>query len=248
MMPPMESPHEQPLPSKDREALRARLIQRTAEKGYHPWLHLFGPAIGGVAIISFVLSTLENVQPLELLTIPLVFLLSNAVEWRAHKNLLHHRSRLIPILYDRHTPQHHMVFITDDLAARSRSEWSFVLIPAFGLALIGMLNLPIAAVLYYFVSHNVGALYLANALAYVLMYEWLHLSYHLPPESPIGKLSLIRFLRRHHATHHDPRLMQKWNFNVTIPLWDLVRSTYYGPPSSSATVASNVSRSKGLRR
>lgn len=248
MMHAVEPPREEPLPPKDREALRARLIERVEQKSYHPLLHLFGPAIGGTAIIAAVLSTLENVQPLELLTIPLVFLLSNAVEWRAHKNLLHHRSRLVPILYDRHTPQHHMVFITDDLAARSRTEWSFVLIPAFGLMLIGMLNLPISALLYYFVSHNVGALYLANALGYVLMYEWLHLSYHLPPESPIGKLSLIRFLRRHHATHHDPRLMQKWNFNVTVPLWDWVRNTYYGLPSNKATVASNVSRSKGFRR
>jgi len=25
--------------------------------------------------------------------------------------------------------------------------------------------------------------------------------------------------------HHAPELMQKWNFNVTIPLWDWVRRT-----------------------
>ena len=63
-------------------------------------------------------------------------------------------------------------------------------------------------------------------MAYVLSYEWLHLAYHLPPDSFVGRLPPIRFLRRHHATHHDPRLMMRWNFNITIPLWDLVRGTY----------------------
>jgi len=59
-----------------------------------------------------------------------------------------------------------------------------------------------------------------------VIYEWLHLSYHLPPESWIGRRALIRILKRHHAIHHEPRLMQRWNFNVTLPLWDRVRGTY----------------------
>ena len=25
--------------------------------------------------------------------------------------------------------------------------------------------------------------------------------------------------------HHDPKLMQRWNMNVTVPLWDWVRGT-----------------------
>jgi len=63
----------------------------------------------------------------------------------------------------------------------------------------------------------------------VLSYEWLHLSYHLPPESRVGRLRPIRALCRHHALHHDPRLMQRWNFNVTVPFWDWVmRTTYKG--------------------
>ena len=232
----MDPPREQPLPHKDREALRARLIQDGVKRGYNPWLHLFGPAFVGSCVIGFVLSTLSNVHPVELLTIPIVYVLSNAVEWRAHKMLLHKRNRFLPIFYDRHTPEHHMIFITDDLSARTMREWRFVLIPAWGLALIGLGNLPLAASLYFLVSHNVGALYLACALSYVLSYEWLHLSYHLPPESPIGRLSVIRFLRRHHATHHDPRLMQRWNFNVTVPLWDLVRGTYVRNVESTSPI------------
>ncbi len=36
---------------------------------------------------------------------------------------------------------------------------------------------------------------------------------------------IIRALRTHHARHHDPRLMQRWNFNVTVPLFDAVMGT-----------------------
>ncbi|HUE39224.1 MAG TPA: hypothetical protein VMR29_06945, partial [Candidatus Binatia bacterium] len=56
-------------------------------------------------------------------------------------------------------------------------------------------------------------------------YELSHLSYHLPPTSFVGRRWLVRVLRQHHARHHDPRLMQRWNFNVTIPFWDWVQGT-----------------------
>ena len=51
----------------------------------------------------------------------------------------------------------------------------------------------------------------------MVSYEVLHLCYHAPKDSFIGRLSLIRVLRAHHARHHDPRIMQRYNFNVTVP-------------------------------
>ena len=48
---------------------------------------------------------------------------------------------------------------------------------------------------------------------------------HLPPESFVGRRRLVRVLREHHARHHHPRLMQRWNFNVTVPLFDWLHGT-----------------------
>ena len=78
-----------------------------------------------------------------------------------------------------------------------------------------------------------ACLYAATGIAYAVSYEWLHLSYHLPHDHPVGRSRLIRGLRRHHAIHHDPRLMQRWNLNVTVPLWDVVMRTVaeYPPPA-----------------
>ena len=56
-------------------------------------------------------------------------------------------------------------------------------------------------------------------------YEWLHFSYHLPHEHPVARNPIIRRLARHHAVHHDPRIMQRWNMNVTVPLMDHMMGT-----------------------
>jgi hypothetical protein len=112
--------------------------------------------------------------------VPAALALLNAGEWRIHRDLLHRRTPPLRLLYDRHTPHHHMIFVTDDMAIRSPRVFRLVLIPFYGVLAAGLATLPI----------------------------------------PLR-------LRRHHAVHQAPELMQKWNFNVTLPLWDLVRGTVY---------------------
>ena len=51
-------------------------------------------------------------------------------------------------------------------------------------------------------------------------------------------------LRRHHALHHDPKLMQKWNFNVSLPLWDLVRGTIAREQDRTVPQAATTQASK----
>jgi hypothetical protein len=239
----MEAPRETPLPPRDREAMRQRCMTKLP-RWYSPYVHLGLTSSSGLAVLIAALFVIRDLRPIELLTIPIVYVLSNAVEWRAHKSLLHRRSVIAPVLYDRHTPQHHMLFITEDMAVRSAREWFYVLIPPYGALLIGVANAPLAAALWFELSPNVAALYLVTAVGYVVGYEWLHLAYHLDPESTIGRMAIVRFLRRHHAIHHDPRLMQRWNFNVTVPLWDLVRRTYVRPANAEQMVHAQVTRAQ----
>ncbi|HEY4223514.1 MAG TPA: sterol desaturase family protein, partial [Myxococcota bacterium] len=161
----------------------------------------------------------------ELLTVPVVLTLANMTEWRLHRDLLHKRSRFLPALYDRHTPVHHKIFVYGDMEIKAWREIKLVLIPAWaGVALfVGLL--PLAAVLWCALAHNVALLFMASCMVYVVSYEMLHMSYHLPASSFIGRNPVIRRLARHHSLHHDPRLMQQWNMNVSLPLWDHVRGT-----------------------
>jgi hypothetical protein len=219
-------PTERLLPEAERDAVRARALGRMP-RWYNPWLHLATPSAFGLAVIALSVWLVRGLAWWELAAVPATFVLANVNEWRAHKYLLHRRSRLAPVLYDRHTPQHHVIYVTGDMAIRSNKEFGLVLIPAYGIMLIFVATLVPALALWLARLENVAALFVATSMGYVLSYEWLHLSYHMPPSSFVGRLWLVRVLRRHHATHHDPRLMQRWNFNVTLPLWDWVRGTIW---------------------
>jgi hypothetical protein len=194
------------LPVEERVALRKSLIDATPS-WYSPWAHIVQLSLW------------------ELLAIPVFYALNNIGEWWAHKHLLHRRHWAAPVLYDQHTPGHHMVYVTDDMAMCDRREFRLVLIPAYGILLIFLANLVPTLALWFAGLHNVALLFTATTMAFVLTYEWLHLAYHLPTSQPIGRMRVIAWLRHHHAVHHDPKLMQRWNFNVTVPFWDWVCRT-----------------------
>lgn len=204
---------------------RARLHAAIPER-YSPWLHLAASTGVGLVALTVGVWGLHAPRAIDFLAIPITFLLSNLFEWRAHKDLLHHRRIPFHILYDRHTPEHHMVFGYDDMAVRDWKELRLVLIPAFGVAGIVVMMAPIAYALAKVFNPNVGWLFLITSALYVVGYELSHLSYHLPPDSFIGRLRLVRVLREQHRRHHHPRLMQKWNFNVTIPIGDFLHRTF----------------------
>ncbi|MEA2625880.1 MAG: hypothetical protein QOD06_1925 [Candidatus Binatota bacterium] len=214
----------------ERERLRAELLARVPS-WYLPWLHLAIPSAFAIAVVASALAGLDDVTGWELLAVPLTYVITNANEWRIHRDLLHRRSPVAPLLYTRHTPEHHALYVAGDMQMRDRREFRLVLIPAYGLFLIFASLAPVAGALWLIVGRNVALLYTATAMAYALLYEWLHLAYHLPPESPIGRVRAVSFLRRHHEIHHDPRLMRHWNFNVTVPLWDWVRGTLIKDPA-----------------
>lgn len=208
----------------ERNALRARATAE-APRWYSPWLHLAFPSFVGVAAVVACVAMLRDLRPAELLVVPLTWVVSNAVEWRAHRDLLHHRTWPLEVLYDRHTPIHHMIFVEGDMAMRSRDEFRLVLIPFYGILAILAATVPLAALLTWTGLRNEGALFVATTSFYVVSYEWLHLAYHLPEDSFIARRRLVRRLRGHHARHHHPEKMQHKNFNVTVPLWDWLLGT-----------------------
>jgi sterol desaturase/sphingolipid hydroxylase (fatty acid hydroxylase superfamily) len=209
-----------------REELRSELL-RAVPRWYSPWLHLAIPAVTGLAILAFALSRVEGLRPWQLLSVPIFLAFGNAVEWHAHRGLLHRRTRPLEVLYLRHTPQHHAIFVAGDMFIRDFRELKFVLLPVYGVAALVLVTSPVTVALWALGEPNLAALWVASVVAYVLLYEWFHLAYHLPADGLVGGLRLTRWLRRHHERHHAPHLMQRWNFNVTVPLWDYVRGTVH---------------------
>ena len=209
-----------------RHALRQKVLAEMP-RWYSPLGHVVFPGLVGIATIAVCLHYVTGLHALELLTVPFTLVLSNAIEWHAHRDVLHKRTRIAPVLFDRHTPVHHKLFSSDDMAITDWRELRNVLLPSFGVLAILSLQLPLLAVALFFGLRNIALLFLATSMGYVLAYEWLHLAYHLPADSLIGRRSSVRWLRRHHSLHHDHKLMQRWNMNVTLPLWDWLRGTVY---------------------
>jgi hypothetical protein len=196
---------------------------------YVPWFHLAAPSAVGLALIAVALSHVHQPSWGDALFVLGVLALANAVEWGLHRNVLHRRFPGLVFAFAGHTPDHHGAFSSEDLAIHSAREMKLVLMPGFGVVGMFLGTIPPGLAIGALLSPNLGALWIATGIGYVIAYEWMHLSYHLPPEGPIGRLGVIRALRRHHALHHRPELMQHWNFNVTLPLCDWLFRTRRRP-------------------
>jgi hypothetical protein len=223
---------EQILPAEKREQIRRDWLAQS--RFYSGWLHLLATTTICLTGMGLAVAIAEPLAWWHVLFGVGLFIISNAAEWRLHKDVLHVRRKAAGFVYDRHTPQHHMVFITDDMTMRSRKEWKLVLMPSWGILILFLSLLPGAALIYFAVpfriasdvdQHNLAAVFLFVTMFYVVSYEWLHLAHHLPEEHPVARLGVMKALKRHHAIHHDPRLMRRFNFNVNLPLWDYVRGT-----------------------
>lgn len=194
---------------------------------YSPYGHL--AATTGIGLVVLVASTVfltqTTVRWTDALVVPVVILLANFFEWRVHKHVLHRRFWPFEVIYDKHTPMHHMIYVEEDMALRSKKEFRLVLIPAAGVLGIVLAAAPIAIAIKHLWSSAAGWLFLLTASLFMVSYEVLHLCYHAPADSFIGRRRIIRVLRAHHAKHHDPRYMQRYNFNVTVPLFDWIMGT-----------------------
>jgi hypothetical protein len=203
---------------------RRRLV-RKVPAWYSPWGHLAGTVGVGLFTLIAAAPRLDGVTAYDFATLPVAFVFANLVEWFAHKHLMHHRRRPFGVLFDRHTPEHHRVYQYESMAIEHPRELRLVLIPALGVLGIVLLAAPVALAAGLLVNENVGWLFLMTSAVYVVGYELSHLAYHLPERSLVYRLPFLRALREHHARHHHPELMQKANFNVTIPLGDLLFGT-----------------------
>lgn len=203
--------------------------QRDIPSDYSPVIFFGTTNLAGAGIVAAAAWQLEAVAPLEWLIVPAAFLFSNAVEYFIHRGPLHHKQEPLEIMFKRHTLLHHDYFRHDDMAIARRQEVVAVVFPywAIGFVLAGAL-VPYALLLMV-ATPNAAHLFVVTAIAYYLLYEWLHLVYHLPDTVWIGRFGLVRRLRQHHRIHHHTRLMQRFNFNITFPIFDaLLRTTYAG--------------------
>ena len=209
---------------------REQYRQEHVPPGYRGWRHLlFTFGIGGAAMAGAILQ-LDHVRPLEWLAIPLTFLYTNFAEYWGHRGPMHHLKRGLRMVYERHTKQHHRFFTDQRMELDGLRDLRAVLFPpVLMIFFFAAFALPMGLLLAWAASPNVAWLFVATSLGYFLNYEFLHMAYHLPASHPVARWPLIGRLRRLHQAHHDPRLMTRYNFNITYPIFDAVFGTLHRP-------------------
>ncbi len=208
---------------------RYRETYRSTEipAGYRPILHLgFTFGAGSLALL-WCIAALDTVQAVEWLTVPLAFLYANLVEYIGHRYPMHRPYPGLKVIYRRHAGQHHRFFTHESMPLDGLRDLRAVLFPpSLVVFFFGGFAGPIWFLLAWTVSANVAWLFLATGLAYYLSYELLHLAYHAPDESRLGRARILARLRALHQAHHDPELMSRCNFNITWPLGDWLFGTF----------------------
>lgn len=211
--------------SSPREALAETIPRR-----YNPWLYFGTTNLLGITAMYGASLLVHDVQPLEWLTIPAVFLFANWVEYMAHKGPMHHKRDWIEIVFRRHTLQHHEYYRHDDMGMRSSRDCYLIFFPFWAIFLLfGVASIPFF-ITWWLTNNNVAGMFLMVSVGYYLLYEWLHFAYHVPEDYWIGRTRIIRALRQHHQHHHNRSLMQKYNFNITFPICDYLMGTAYREP------------------
>jgi sterol desaturase/sphingolipid hydroxylase (fatty acid hydroxylase superfamily) len=203
---------------------------------YSGQLHL-ATVIGFAVIVATAsLAMLEDVRAAEWLAVPLTFLYCNIAEYLGHRGPMHHRTRFLGGIFQRHTVEHHSFFTDEAISFDSPRDYRAVLFPPILLAFFfGLFAVPAGAVLYFLLSPNIGFLFICTAILYYLNYELFHFAYHVDPRSWLGRAPLIHRLRRNHVRHHDKHLMTRYNFNITYPICDRLFGTLYREDETEST-------------
>ena len=220
---------------------------------YSGYAHLCFTFGVGLAVVVYAIASVEQVGVLELLTVPLTFLYANLAEYFGHRGPMHHPRKGLELVYRRHAGQHHRFFTDRDMALADARDLKAVLFPAVMIAFfLAAFALPVGVLVGWLTTPNVAWLFVATAVGYFLNYEILHLAYHLPEGSRLGRLPLVRRLKRLHQAHHDPRLMARYNFNITYPIGDALFGTLWRPGeterSSDVGLAGRLPGHRGGRR
>jgi hypothetical protein len=219
---------------------RARYRKDQPPQWYMGWAHFWFTTLVSVGGILFCFTRTSGVTVLEWLTVPLTLIYANLAEYFGHKGPMHRRWPFLSTVF-LHTTIHHRFFTDEENGYEGPRDFHALLLPPSTLAFFfGLFALPVGLLLYVIVSQNVACLFVASALIYFISYEWLHFSYHAPNGSLVSRLPLISRLRRHHLVHHNPRLMTRYNFNITVPLFDALFGTTFRAEGPSSRVSKSA--------
>jgi len=201
---------------------KQRIFRSQYQAGISPYYHgvLHGLFVFGLGI-SLIMLALAQVQAAgwAWLGVPATLLFANVNEWYVHKNRLHKRgkSRLLQLIWYRHTREHHHYFTHEEMRVASTREYRIVFFPAYAFVMIAIQSVLLGLLCALLVGRNLGYIVFATAIAFYLWYEAMHFLCHVDESALVRHLPLVNTMRRNHMVHHTQALMTEYNMNLTFP-------------------------------
>jgi sterol desaturase/sphingolipid hydroxylase (fatty acid hydroxylase superfamily) len=203
---------------------------------YSGWAHLLSMLGWGCAVIYLSLAQVTKMGGFEWLIFAGTMVVYNFLaEYVMHRWAGHKKTKLMKFVYQRHTGDHHTFFDDAHMAYEGVMDWRVVLFPLYLILTVTFLiAVPLGVLVYFVLGWNAAFVAGATSLIGYLFYEVMHFSYHLPegtlPERLFRLIPGWRAVRHLHVLHHKRDIMHDKNFNVTIPLFDILLGTFYWQP------------------
>jgi hypothetical protein len=196
--------------------------------GFSPAKHIAGTAILAAVLLAAAIFLARGAPVAAWLLLPAFWVFANFFEWTVHRFPMH-RPLKPRIMYRNHALIHHGAFGDDTMAIDDPRELSLIMMPWYTIIMLLVAASPVAIIAALIGGPPLAGIFYVGALSYFLFYETVHALYHVPPESlarfGIRRDGLFARMRAHHMRHHAPRRMTHVNFNVTVPLADVVMGT-----------------------
>ncbi len=208
------------------EEFRAQ-YRRNIESWYRPSLHVLVIYALGTAALAFFIARIETpITWTQWAVVPVVLLVSNILEWATHRYVMHRprRNFIARSIYSRHTLNHHEFFTEENYTVDTMRDFRIVFFPPYTEIAAMVLTVPGALLLGSVLGANAGWLTMCSTTGMYMVYEAFHFSCHIEDNWFVRHCPCINTIRRHHAAHHDHRLMTK-NLNLTFPFADWLFGT-----------------------
>lgn len=171
--------------------------------------------------IFFAGINIHDLNPHELLTIPVIFILGNFIIYFLHRFVLHQRIPFFDYGYKKHTLMHHHYFTDQLYGFDSLLDLDVIMFPFWFVFLLSLVVAPILGLIALILfTKNVSLLTVIMVNVNFLAYELVHYCSHLDADSWIHRIALFRFMRNHHRLHHEMTLMSEKNFDIIVPFFD----------------------------
>ncbi len=208
------------------ETFRTEYRERFAGDGYNGFRHAATVFAIGALALGILAKNVKKIKPAEAAIVPATFLLCNVVEWSMHNFLMHVPRKGALGIYQRHTLNHHQFFSRDRMTYESTADYRIVFFPPAAIATLVALSCTTAfGIAKATRSRNAGLLFAMTTTGMYLVYETFHYCSHQPDSWLMNNIPFVNTIRRHHAAHHDKRIMKDRNMNLTFPIADWLFGT-----------------------